>query len=218
MEAKSSTLLMADMLRELRVEMNGAVVGAMEDRGLKYPLNYGVSLPTIRNIAKKYSPNHKLAKLLFQQQIRELQLAAIYVADPNSIEVEASSFWSKGVVNSELAESVGSALIGRSVNCQELVDLWIDSDSVTVVYSALIALSVGIRGGGVESPVQYIEKCKELAASSESILWRGVELVLVAIAKHDEQSLKCVVDLLNEIIISKLSASQYLNDEVTWQL
>ena len=218
MEIKSCTSLMAEILRELRVEMNGAVVGAMEDRGLKYPLNYGVSLPTIRTIAKKYAPNHKLAKLLYQQQIRELQLAAIYVADSNSIVVDDSSFWSKGVVNSELAENVGTVLIAKSANCQEIADLWIASNSPYVVYSALIALSMAINSSAIDNPMAYIEKCKELATSSESILWRGIELVLVSIAKQGADSRKAVEDLLNEMFNLKLNASQYLNDEVLWQL
>ncbi len=209
---------MAELLRELRVEMNGAVVGAMEDRGLIYPLNYGVSLPTIRSIVKKYAPNHKLAKLLYQQQIRELQLAAIYVADPDSITVENSSFWEKGVVNNEIAESIGAVLIGSSVNCQEVADLWRVSDSSNVVYAALIALSKAIKVGTVENSIQYIQKSKELAASSHPIIWRGVELILVAIAKQDETSKETIVALLNEMVVLKLKGSEYLSDEVSWQL
>ena len=209
---------MAEILRELRVEMNGAVVGAMEDRGLIYPLNYGVSLPTIRNIAKKYAPNHKLAKLLYQQQIRELQIAAIYIADPNCITDEESAFWMKGISNSEIAENVGTNLIGNSNNCQAIVDVWIKSDSSNVIYSALIALSRAIKNGAVVEAIAYIQVCKELSLSSETILWRGVELVLVAIAKQDEYSNKIVTDTIQEMLTLKLNAAQYLNDEVLWQL
>ena len=45
------TVLMIRLLKRLKVEMNGAVTGAMQERGIVYPLNYGVSVPTIRGIA-----------------------------------------------------------------------------------------------------------------------------------------------------------------------
>ena len=47
------TQRMIGLLRRLKVEMNGAVVDAMRSRGLDYPLSYGVSVPTIREIAKR---------------------------------------------------------------------------------------------------------------------------------------------------------------------
>ena len=43
--------LMIRLLKRLKVEMNGAVTGAMQERGIVYPLNYGGSVPTIRGIA-----------------------------------------------------------------------------------------------------------------------------------------------------------------------
>ena len=48
--------LMIRLLKRLKVEMNGAVTGAMQERGIVYPLNYGVSVPTIRGIAREYGP------------------------------------------------------------------------------------------------------------------------------------------------------------------
>ena len=35
------TALMIRLLKRLKVEMNGAVTGAMQERGIVYPLNYG---------------------------------------------------------------------------------------------------------------------------------------------------------------------------------
>ena len=56
----NDTALMIRLLGRLKKEMNGAVAEAMQRRGLNYPLNYGVSVPTIRSIAREcdvpYSP------------------------------------------------------------------------------------------------------------------------------------------------------------------
>ena len=50
----NDTALMIRLLGRLKKEMNGAVAEAMQRRGLNYPLNYGVSVPTIRSIAGEY--------------------------------------------------------------------------------------------------------------------------------------------------------------------
>ena len=52
------TTKMVALLRRLKTEMNGAVVGAMQERGVDYPLSYGVSVATIREIAADYAPDH----------------------------------------------------------------------------------------------------------------------------------------------------------------
>ena len=57
---------MIRLLGRLKKEMNGAVAEAMQRRGLNYPLNYGVSVPTIRSIAGEYGTSHSLAMLLYR--------------------------------------------------------------------------------------------------------------------------------------------------------
>lgn len=218
MESRSNTSIMADILRELRVEMNGAVVGAMEERGLKYPLNYGVSLPTIRTIAKRYAPNYRAAKLLYQQQVRELQLAAIYMAGVESLTATEATFWRDGIVNNELAENIGSKLIGECINCEDILALWIASDRPLVVYSALIAIAKAIKIGTINNSVKYIEQCKSIALCSDPNLWRGLELVLVTIAKQSESNKSLITILLDDIYELNSNAAQYLNDEVLWQI
>ena len=78
----NATSKMVALLGELRREMNGAVVDSMREKGIEYALSYGVSIPTIRALARQYAPDDELARLLYQQQVRELQLAALTIASP----------------------------------------------------------------------------------------------------------------------------------------
>lgn len=77
--------------------MNGAVVDAMRSRGLDYPLSYGVSVPTIREIAKAYAPAHAFALFLFRQQVRELKLAAAFIDDPSEVTAAQMREWADGL-------------------------------------------------------------------------------------------------------------------------
>ena len=53
---------MIALLGAMRKQMNGAVADAMRYYGEKYGLNYGVSLPTLRQIANQEQPDHSLAQ------------------------------------------------------------------------------------------------------------------------------------------------------------
>ena len=96
----NATSKMVALLGELRREMNGAVVDSMREKGIEYALSYGVSIPTIRALARQYAPDDELARLLYQQQVRELQLAALSIASPESVTEEELPFWAKAVTTS----------------------------------------------------------------------------------------------------------------------
>ena len=104
------TALMIRLLGRLRKEMNGAVVETMRQCGVNYPLNYGVSLITIRDIAKEYAPNHSLAQLLYKQQVRELKFAAAWIDDPQQVDAEQMRRWADDFVYTEQVEQAVYAL------------------------------------------------------------------------------------------------------------
>ena len=64
------TSRMVALLGELRRERNGAVADAMRCYGAPYGLNYGVSLPTLRKLARAETPDHDFARYLYLQEVR----------------------------------------------------------------------------------------------------------------------------------------------------
>ena len=76
------TSRMAALLGRFRRERNGVVADTMQYRGKAYGLNYGVSLPTIRAVARAERPDSDFARFLYRQDVRELKLAAFWIADP----------------------------------------------------------------------------------------------------------------------------------------
>lgn len=93
-----------DVFRRLKVEMNGAVSQSMREGGVNYGMNYGVSLTTIKSIAKEYFPNHALAADLWRQEVRELKLAAIFIEDPASVTAQQMQSWGNDFSTNEIAQ------------------------------------------------------------------------------------------------------------------
>ena len=132
------TSRMVALLGELRRERNGAVADAMCLCGKPYGLNYGVSLPTLRRIARAEMPDHDFARYLYVQDVRELRLAALYIAQPERVTMDEAAFWAAGIINSEVAEEASFALLSRVGVLPELFRSWITA-SPLLQYAALLA-------------------------------------------------------------------------------
>ena len=132
------TSRMVALLGELRRERNGAVADAMCLCGKPYGLNYGVSLPTLRRIARTEMPDHDFARYLYVQDVRELRLAALYIAQPERVTADEADFWAAGIINSEVAEEASFALLSRVGVLPAIFERWITA-SPLLQYAALLA-------------------------------------------------------------------------------
>lgn len=132
------TSRMVALLGELRRERNGAVADAMSPFGKPYGLNYGVSLPTLRQIARAERPDHDFARYLYVQDVRELRLAALYVAQAERVTADEADFWAAGIVNAEVAEEASFALLSRVDVLPAIFENWMAA-SPLLQYAALLA-------------------------------------------------------------------------------
>ncbi len=128
----------AEILRLLRTQTNGMVVEAMSARGTDYPLSYGVAAASIKEVAARYAPDHGLARTLYCSDVRELRLAALYIADPARMDISEAGFWAEGISSPEVAEHAGMA-IGRCAAARDIVPVWLSSSSAMVRYAALMS-------------------------------------------------------------------------------
>lgn len=117
--------------------MNGAVVGSMRYYGGDYGLNYGVSLPTLRTLATSEGSDHGYARYLYQQQVREIRLISLHVAQAELITLSEMEFWAKGIINSEMAEEAAFALFQHVKD----VEIWLNSDNELLIYTALLSIA-----------------------------------------------------------------------------
>ena len=136
------------LLFRLRKEMNGAALDTMRYFGADYERNYGVQIYAIRNLAREIGTDHELAEYFYTQNIREVRLVALWIADAERAGVENFDFWAEGIINSEVAEQASHALLSRIADVAELLQRWCSSDNALLAYCALLSAA---RNGGVES-------------------------------------------------------------------
>lgn len=102
------------ILSLIKLRKNGEVSDLMNQKGLQYKLNWGVSLISLREIAGMFEPNHLLALKLWNKQWRETMILASLLDNPNEVSEEQMDFWTKSFENSEIAEQVSANLWVKS--------------------------------------------------------------------------------------------------------
>ena len=96
--------LLNEIHRRFRLAMNGVVSSSMRAKGMPYKVNFGVSLPQLRQIAALYRPDAELAKRLWNENIRESRLLATFLQPREGFSEEEALRWMKQADTPELAD------------------------------------------------------------------------------------------------------------------
>ena len=196
----------------MRKQMNGAVADSMFYYGENYGLNYGVSLPTVREIAQAEGHDHNLAQYLFKQQVRELKLAAFHIAEPALIDATNASFWAEGIINSELAEEAAFAMLSHCPAVMDIFKQWTASKNEFTTYAAMMAVARCNTLSAAE--LQPLNDIINRFPDSRPIA-RGVVAMLAS--AYNNPSLQ---PLIKEIIavLTPCPATEYIVDEMSWRM
>lgn len=209
-----NTKQMIALLGAMRKQMNGAVADAMRYYGADYGLNYGVSLPTVREIARREGTNHQLAQYLYKQQVRELRLAALHIADAKQITLDNIDPWAEGVVNSEVAEEMAFALLREVESLPKIFDRWTSGENEMLAYSALMAAAATAVGRNVKAVERAIAVVDRFPTSR--IIAQGAVATLAAAAECDVEARRAVEQAVESL--PDTTAARYVREEMEWRL
>ena len=196
------------LLYRLRKEMNGAALDTMCYFGADYGRNYGVQIYAIRNLAREIGTDHELAKSFYTENIREVRLVALWIADAERVEVADFPFWAEGIINSEVAEQASHALLSRIAPISELLSAWCSSDNALLAYCALLSAA---RNGGVEGAMAVNAILSAVKQFSDNRLVAQSATAL-AINLADD----AVAELLEKLPDN--STAKVVREEIAWRL
>ena len=201
---------MVALLKSMRRERNGAVADAMCTS--QSGLNYGVSLPTVREIARAEEKDYDFAKMLWTQDVRELRLAALHIAEPERLTEDEFALWADGIRDEELSEEAAFALLSHAPAFPELFTEWIESEKPLLRYAALQAASryEAISRAWIAPAVSALDGA--FSVHETRLVANGVIALLSKLAlksAEDKAVVKTAVDAV---------ANEYVREEMGWRL
>ena len=196
------------LLFRLRKEMNGAALDTMRYFGADYERNCGVQIYAIRNLAQEIGTDHELAEYFYTQNIREVRLVALWIADAERVAAPDFDFWASGIINSEVAEQASHALLSRIADVAELLQRWSSSNNALLAYCALLSAA---RNGGVESATVVNAIVQAVTTFSDNrLVAQGATALAINLP---DEAIKNLLQNLPENPTARL-----IRDEVTWRI
>ncbi len=201
----------------MRRERNGAVADAMRYYGTAYGLNYGVSLPTVRQIARSEDRDHAFARMLWMQDVRELKLAALHLAEPERLTLEEASQWAAGLVNSELAEEAAFALLRRTPHFPAIFAAWTKAETPLLAYAAMLggARSTHLTEQWLRPTLETVHRA---TGETARLVAQGAVALLEALGRQNETSRQAVLSAVDPFESSGNPEEKFVREELLWRL
>lgn len=205
------------LLSEMRRNMDGVTAEAMYNAGVRGLLNYGVGIPAIRRIARDFGRDHQFAKYLYRQQVRELRMAAVVIAQPECVTTGELSFWLDGDPTTELLDELAMQLISRvSGDVQAaVISEWLCRGDAAARYAAMMALS---RSDGCDASRLLTAIAEALAAFPDDMrLAHGAVTLAASIAAAEPAAARQIREMAASLSAAG-SAGRHFADEIDWMI
>ena len=114
--------------QSFRLMMNGPASQSMREKGLNYKINWGVLIPSLKQMAKEYGKDYDLAIELFKEDIRECKILATMIMPPEKFLPEIADIWMEQTISYEIAEQLAFNLMQYVDYAPVIAFEWIASD------------------------------------------------------------------------------------------
>lgn len=185
----------------LRLSMNGITSESMQERGLGYRVNYGVALPTLRQMAGRYDQSHDLAQKLWLENIRELRILATMIQPVDKFTEDHANAWVSEITQPEMAEQCSMNLFQHLPFASRLVADWLMQSDVMIRYTAWLVLArITAKGVGMNQlPVAYfITEALRDMQSGHLALFNGALLALKRLGSVNINTAKEILEKVAE--------------------
>ncbi|MDD4632246.1 MAG: DNA alkylation repair protein [Proteiniphilum sp.] len=200
MEEEFMNTVLRQIRTDLRLSMDGVVAASMRLKGMDYRMNFGVNLPRLKEISKKYRPDKALAEVLWKENVREMKILATMLYPADVMSIETAERWGTGIGNQEIREQACRNLFQEMPFADQLVDGWTKSEDEMIRMTGywLFARLCIIRSETMDrvcKPLLLRQAVQDL--KSDSLLLR--QSALNALRYHGRMSKENAAEVLHSV-------------------
>lgn len=117
-----------EIKQSFRQMMDGAIAKSMRDKGVDYKLNWGATLPRLKEKAAELGKNYDLAIALWKENVRECKLLATMIMPADEVLPEVIDIWMEQTDTQEIAEQASFNLFQYLPYAPEKAYCWMASE------------------------------------------------------------------------------------------
>ena len=135
-----------EIKKSLRLAMNGVVSTLQRRQGLDYKINFGVEIPRLKGIANAFTKDRELAETLWQDNIRECKMLAIFLM-PEEEAASVADSWIVGTKFTEIADQLAMHLLCKLPHAWDKALQWVAKNDGLHAYCGYLTISHLVRKG-----------------------------------------------------------------------
>lgn len=114
-----------EIKQSFRQMMDGSIAQSMRDKGVNYHLNWGATLPRLKEKATEIGPNYDLAIALWKENVRECKILATMIMPAEKVLPEVIDIWVEQIDAIEIAEQASFNLFQHLPFAAEKAFQWL---------------------------------------------------------------------------------------------
>ncbi|MGW8251979.1 MAG: DNA alkylation repair protein, partial [Anaerolineales bacterium] len=175
------------ILERLRSMANPENVAGMERYGINTQNTLGISIYTLRPLAKEIGRDHGLALGLWDSGIHEARILACYIDDPQQVTEAQMERWALDFDSWDVCDQVCSSLFDHTPFAYQKALQWSERDEEFVKRAGFVlmaALSVHDKGAPDERFEQFFPGILREASDGRNYVKKAVNWALRQIGKR----------------------------------
>lgn len=210
-----------EVLAILKKHANPKNVEGMARFGINSENTLGISIPILRNLAKKIGKNHELALELWDSKIHEARLLAIFIDDPKSVTLKQLNNWVKDIDSWDVCDQVCSNLIVRTPFAHSLVCKYVKSDKEFIKRAGFVlmaALSVHDKKAPDKVFIDFFPLIEQEANDERNFVKKAVNWALRQIGKRNKELQKLALACCERILKQNSKTAHWIANDAKREL
>jgi len=209
---------MNEIKQRIVLSMNGVTSDSMKEKGVNYKINYGVSLPTLREIAALYTPSVDLSNRLWLLGWRETLILSILLQPVASVTAEKVLERVKATSEKEIIDAMCLFLLSKlSFRSQLPAILLAENDRNCNVAAFMLSARIYQQLNATAVDL-IIENGIKMSESDDYELYKSIAICFGRLCRINNQRAEQLKELADGFLSAQISSQQVIATEVKQEL
>jgi 3-methyladenine DNA glycosylase AlkD len=200
--ALREVLSVESIIAEMKSKADRKAVEGMSKFGISTQDTLGLSIPTLRSIAKKVGKDHRVALALWDSGIHEAKILASFVDDPAMVTEAQMEKWVLGFDSWDVCDQCVSNLFDRTPAAFKKAAEWSGKEREFVKRAGFVmmaALAVHDKAAPDSSFLAFFRAIEQGSRDDRNFVKKGVNWALRQIGKRNVKLNSAALDLAGRI-------------------
>lgn len=201
------------MIATLKLQANAQTVQNMARFGVKPALALGISIPTLRKLAKEHGKDQELALALWDSGIHEARILASMIAKPQLVSSQLMDRWVNDFDSWDVCDQVCGNLFDKTPFAYQKAMQWCHEEKEFVRRAGFVMmaeLAVHDKKASDEAFTPFFTLIKQYAWDERNFVKKSVNWALRQMGKRNKHLYAIALECANELQYMDSQAAKWI--------